>query len=191
MGSSDINDNGDFFNTDTSDNGFSSSDSFFESDTPAAAGPAENTASSVPNFFEDPGQGAYEIPNRIPQGLDYLGFTELEEVKKEAGRMKTAGILCFVSAGVTALLGLFLGYYSIFLDVAILVILGFFIMKRKSFVASVLLCVYAAFNVIVSLMQDGSIGGVIVIIAAAYSIFASWKLRKAWKEYQQTGSFTV
>ena len=70
-------------------------------------------------------------------------------------------------------------------------ILGFFIMKRKSFVASVLLCVYAAFNVIVSLMQDGSIGGVIVIIAAAYSIFASWKLRKAWKEYQQTGSFTV
>jgi len=39
--------------------------------------------------------------------------------------------------------------------------------------------------------QGGSIGGVIVIIAAAYSIFASWKLRKAWKEYQQTGSFTV
>ena len=29
MGSSDINNNGDFFNTDTSDNGFSSSDSFF------------------------------------------------------------------------------------------------------------------------------------------------------------------
>lgn len=191
MENNDFNSSGDFYNTDTPDNGFSSSDGFFESDTPAAAGPADNTASSAPNFFEDPAQGAYEIPNRIPQGLDYLGFTELDEVKKESGRMKTAGILCFVSAGITALLGIFLGYYSIFLDVAILVILGFFIMKRKSFVASVLLCVYAGLNVIVSLMQDGSIGGVVVIIAAAYSIFASMKLRKAWKEYQQTGSFTV
>ena len=41
------------------------------------------------------------------------------------------------------------------------------------------------------IMYVGSIGGVIVIIAAVYSIFASMKLRKAWKEYQQTGSFTV
>lgn len=191
MGNNDFNSSGDFYNTDTPDNGFSSSDGFFESDTPAAAGPADNTASSVPNFFEDPAQGAYEIPNRIPQGLDYLGFTELDEVKKESGRMKTAGILCLVSAGITCLLGVAFGQYGIFIDAAVVAVLGLLIMLRKSFVASVLLGVYAAINAVTSIMASGHLGGWLIILAAIYSIFASWTLRKAWKQYQETGSFTV
>lgn len=174
-------------------NEFNSSSDFFSTDPQDVVNTEENSAAPTPNFFEDPGQGNYTIPdpNPIPQNLDYLAFTQLEQVKKESGRMKTAGILCLVSAGITCLLGVVVGQYGIFLDAVIVAVLGLLIMIRKSFVASILLAVYAAINAIVSIMQSGRLGGWIIILAAVYSVFASWNLRKAWKEYQQTGSFTV
>lgn len=181
MGNNDFNSN-DFFNTDTPDDFNTKADDF---------NTGADSAAPVPDFFTDPGQGNYAVPNPIPQDLDYLSFTQLDQVKKEAGRMKTAGILCLVSAGITCLLGVAFGQYGIFIDAAVVAVLGLLIMLRKSFVASVLLGVYAAINAVTSIMASGHLGGWLIILAAIYSIFASWTLRKAWKQYQETGSFTV
>lgn len=126
-------------------------------------------------------------PYGFSQKLTKKEFLHHPNLKKIRSNINSSAIILYVAAVLTSVLGLVDGNYFILIDIALLVGLGLGIHLAQSRVCAIIACVYSAFNVIITVVTTGSVGGWLVLVAAIYAIIATFQFQKAWKEYQQTG----
>ena len=135
-----------------------------------------------------PVQGNYQPYGAAPQpkATSIKEFLKLSENKKMRRELNSCAIICYVCAGITLILGLFVlqNPYSL-IDVALLIGLGLGIHLARSRVCAVTLCAYAAVNMIITFIESGRFGGYLILIAGIYSIVYTFKLNKLWTQYQQ------
>ena len=101
--------------------------------------------------------------------------------KKERSNITTASIMCYISAGLTMILGLIGGNYLVIVEVLLMAGLGLWLHLSKSTVAAWIITVYAAINTIFTLVTTGTPGGWLVLMAGIYAIIGCRKFNKAYK----------
>ena len=112
-------------------------------------------------------------------------FIDLEINKQSRKNIMICGIFCYVLAAFNLIL-----YFAVpemgagVLDAVLLLVFGLVIHLRKSFVASVIFAVYSVVNIIFVFMMTGNFGGWLIAIAAFSAVAETYKLNKAWKEFQ-------
>ena len=124
-------------------------------------------------------------PELAPAGLDKATFFK----RYSRGRQNCIGaaILCYISAGLTAVLALtnivdFINIYA-FIDVFVILILGLLVHLLRSRVAAVLLLAYAVYNVVVMVMSTGEFAGWWLLIAGVFAVIGAFQCVKEWKAY--------
>ncbi|MCR5635978.1 MAG: hypothetical protein K6F76_02200 [Clostridiales bacterium] len=123
---------------------------------------------------------------QLPKATTKQEFLKLDENKKIRRELNTSAVICYVCAGITLMLMfVFLGNVYSLIDVALLIGLGLGIHIKQSKVCAIVLCSYAAVNVLYSLIVLRAFGGYLILIAGIYSIIYTFKLDKLWKRYQQ------
>ncbi len=145
---------------------------------------------SAPN--QAPYQGGYTAPGpyatygaapRVSTKKEFLNLPENKKVKSE---IKTAGIICYICAGITLLASFATNTFPLsLLDVAILVGLGLGIHLAHSRVCAIILTIYAASSMIIGIIQTGRPSGYLVLNDAATAEIYTFKAEKLWKQYQQ------
>ena len=136
----------------------------------------------APEYYAVQTQAADEYPRARTKSE----FLKLPENQAYRSSIKSAGIVCYVSAGLTLLVGFLLDTFPYnLLDVMILVGLGLGIHLGKSRVCAILLCAYATLSALISISQNGKISGIIVIMAGVYAVVNTFKAESAWKNYQR------
>ena len=123
-------------------------------------------------------------PVYVPKVTTLKEFLDLPENAPNKKLLKTSGILCYICAGLTLLVGLVSGNYLSVIDFLILLVLGLFIHLKQSKVCAILLAVYAVINVIIGFIAFQKFQGWLIILAGIYAVSSAFKLDKAWKEYQ-------
>ncbi len=113
---------------------------------------------------------------------EFLALPENGKLKKE---IRSNAIICYVCAGISLVLALFvLKSPYMLIDVAILLGLGLGIHLAQSRVCAVMLCVYAVINTGIGFLENGKFSGYLVLLAGIYSVISTFKIEKQWKEYQ-------
>lgn len=114
---------------------------------------------------------------------EFIDLPENAKLKKE---LKTSGIICYICAGITLVMGLLVsGNYYIILDVALLVGLGLGIHLKQSKACAIALAIYGVISMVVGLVVNGQPSGWLILLAGVYAVIYAFKLDKAWKQYQQ------
>ena len=119
----------------------------------------------------------------VSSKAEFLNLPENGKLRKE---IRSNAIICYVCAGITVLLTVFLtkNYLSL-LDVALLIGLGLGIHLKQSKVCAIILCAYAVINSVIGLITNGKLSGYLVLLAGIYSVASTFNLDKQWKQYQQ------
>lgn len=125
--------------------------------------------------------------SEVNPGLSFRAFVKHPLNSKLKSDIGSCGICLYVCAGFTLVAGLILQTYASIIDVVVLIALGLGIQLAYSRVCAILTAVYAALNVIVSIILNGRIGGYLLVIAAIYAIQGIFSARKIYKKYQETG----
>jgi hypothetical protein len=153
------------------------------------AGPAPISAPVQPAATRgfDPGE-------QITKGMSYsapLGLDRKTFFKKYSLGSKecfAAALIGYISAGFTtffALTGLndYFNIYSL-VDVAIVLTLCLLIQLLRSRIASILLLVYAIASMMTMIVNTGTFGGWMGLIAGISAVVGSFQCAKEWKTYQ-------
>ena len=135
-------------------------------------------------------QGAMTAPPEqwisTPRVATKKEFLALPENKKVRSELTGAGVICYVCAAITAIAGLaLLNNPYVLLDAVIVAGLGLGIHLAQSRACAVILCVYAAINLIFSVVTTGAPGGYLVVIAGVFAVIYTFKAEKLWQQYQQ------
>jgi len=125
-------------------------------------------------------RSSYPKPEAVKEPMTKKAFWK-SLGKKDRSAIKTAAILCYVSAGVTLLAGVLLLNPFVLIDVLLTVGLGLWLQLGQSIAAAVLLSIYAAYNVIGSLITNGRLGGMLILVASVFAIVGCVKFNKAYK----------
>ena len=147
---------------------------------PACGTPLENAQpiAQQPDYLD----GA--ATQKVSTKKEFLQLPENEKLRKS---INTSGIICYICAGISLLVGLFmLKSSSVLIDAILLIGLGLGVHLAKSRVCAIILLVYAAINTIYSIVTTGKFSGYIILLAAIYAVINTFKLEKAWKEYNQS-----
>lgn len=121
---------------------------------------------------------------------EFINLAEMHNIKQKI----IAGVfLLYFVAGINFLIGInFLPYYlgvvtpGIFIDVAIIFLIAFFLQITYNKIFGILALGYGILNMIVFLIEMGKLGGVLIIIAGILVVPATFKFDKAWREYLKT-----
>lgn len=155
-------------------------------DLQAASAPAAAPSQSAPAPISPAAQMKKRSPELAPEGLDKATFFK----RYSRGRQNcvAAAILCYISAGITAVVALtnfieFINIYA-FIDVFVLLVLGLLIHLLRSRVASILLLVYALYNVVTMVISVGEFAGWWLLIAGVLAVVGSFQCVKEWNAYQ-------
>lgn len=131
-------------------------------------------------LYSDPGQSG--PAQRVATKQEFLKLPENAKTKKE---IMTTAIVSYICAGLTAAVMIGAnGNFTAIVDVLLLIGLGLGIQLKQSRVCAILLCVDGAVSVIVSLLAAGTPSGYLILIAGIFAIVYTFKLDKAWKQYQ-------
>lgn len=101
--------------------------------------------------------------------------------KKERSSIMSASIMCYISAGLTMIMGIVSMNFFVLIDVMLVAGLGLWLQLSKSTVAAILLTIYAAYNTIFSLVTMGTPGGWLVLLAGICAIVGCVRFNKAYK----------
>ena len=114
--------------------------------------------------------------------LEFLKTPEMALIRKN---INTCAIMGYVIAGLSLVLS-FVYYQSAsgILDAILIVVCSLLIQLLQSRVASIILLVYAAINVIYLLIETGRLGGWWIAVVGIYAIIYTFKFQKAWKEHK-------
>lgn len=112
---------------------------------------------------------------------DFLTRFAPEEVRKS---LRSASILAYVCAGISAVANLVLGYPLGLIDVAILLGLALGMHIGKSKICAILLLVAAVAEVAYTLATTGNFGGWLWILAGVSGVMAFAKAEKMYKQFQ-------
>lgn len=99
---------------------------------------------------------------------------------------RTSSIICFICAGITLVVMVFIvhNWLSI-IDVGLLIGLGLGIHLKQNFPCAVILLVYAIINSLINIITTGNFfGGVLVLLAGIFGVINTSKAQSAWTEYQ-------
>lgn len=147
-----------------------------------------------------PGSGAGQMPagvgsfngNAVQGGQAPMTkdqFYKHPNIASVRSQIRSAGIICYVVAGITLVLSTLGGNpFGALLDVLLIVGLGLGIQLGKSRVCAIILTVYGALNTIMVTLQQGRIGGWWILLAGIYAVIYTFKYQSAWVEYQKTGN---
>lgn len=115
-------------------------------------------------------------------------FYKQPALKKNRANINACAIITYICAACTFLINIVLvNNVSGMLDVCLLLGLGLGIHLGKSRVCAIILLVYAGINAIYTIVLTGRLGGYLIIICGIYAVIETFKLQKAWKEYELTG----
>ena len=116
-------------------------------------------------------------------------FLALPENRKLRSNIRSAAIICYLAAGLTALVGFFvldMGAY-VLLDVAILLGLGLGVHLKQSKGCAIALLIYSILSCVLSSISNGQLSGWLVILAGIYAVISTFRLDKQWKAYREQG----
>lgn len=115
-------------------------------------------------------------------------FLNQPEMKKVKGNIVASAIILYVCAAISFLLLVVVqGNLFGIIDVALVLGLALGIHLAYSRGCAIAVTVYAAFNLIVTIATTGKVGGYLVIIAAVYAVMATYKFKKSYGHYLETG----
>lgn len=113
---------------------------------------------------------------------EFLELPQNSKIKKE---LRSNAIICYVCAGISLALALFvLKQPTILIDVVLVLGLALGIHLKQSRVCAVLLCAYAVVNAIFGYVQNGKVSGYLILLAGIYSVITTFKIDKLWKSYR-------
>jgi hypothetical protein len=110
-------------------------------------------------------------------------FAAFPANKTARGLILAAAICCYISAGVTVILGAS-SYPPMLLDAAILLGLGLWVHVSKTLASAVVLLVYAGINTLIMLAMTQSAGGWLILAGGILAVVGANMLNKDWKAYQ-------
>ena len=141
-----------------------------------------------PDARPNAGAPAYGYGGYAPRAATKKEFLKLPGNEKVRKEIQTCGIICYICAVITAIMGLAVMHQPyILLDVALLVGLGLGIHLAQSRACAVVLLVYALFSMVMGLVQNGQLNGWLIAIAGVFAVIYTFKAEKLWKQYQQSG----
>lgn len=112
-------------------------------------------------------------------------FLKLPENKKMKNDILATAIVSYVFAGINAVVRVGMqGDLVAIIDVLLLIGAGLGIQLKQSRVCAILLCVDGAISVLVGLLATGTPYGYLILIFGIFAIIYTFKLDKAWKQYQ-------
>lgn len=97
--------------------------------------------------------------------------------------IRACGILCYVSAVVTAVLAALVSP-TMFLDAAIVLVLGLLIHLKQNRVCAVLLLIYGIFSCVVVFLSTGRFTGWLIILAGVFAVIYTFQLEKMYREFR-------
>lgn len=126
-------------------------------------------------------------------GFGYSGqmtkkeFLHHPNLKKCYDNIKSSAIVLYVCAALSLALGIYMGNWSILVDVLIIVGFGLGIQLGQSRVCAILIFLYSLANAVYMGVSTGRSSGTLIVLASIYALGATFKFQKAWKEYKKTG----
>lgn len=114
-------------------------------------------------------------------------FAKHPNMQRTTGNINYAAIMLYICAGISFIFGIVSGSFSIVLDVMIVVGLALGIHLSQSRACAILILIYSFINMVSMQINTGHKGGTLIMIAAFYAVFATFRFKKAWKTYQKTG----
>ena len=115
-------------------------------------------------------------------------FYKQPALKKNRSNITACAVVAYFCAACTFIVNVVLAH-NIFgmVDVCLLLGLGLGIHLGKSRVCAIILLVYAGINTIYILLTAGRFGGYLILLCGIYAVIETFKIQKAWKEYELTG----
>lgn len=158
--------------------------------------PYAQNAQNAPNApMQPPGytygiQNVGGMPDTAPGAFPYqqplsrkMFFSVCASAKVRNG-IRTAAILCYISAVLTGIYGLLvLDNPFTLLDSVLITVLGVLLHVKQSKAAAIVLLLYSGFNTISALVNNGTFGGWLLIVAAIGAVSATFTLDKEYKAY--------
>ena len=108
--------------------------------------------------------------------------------KQDRANINAAGIIAYLCAAISLVMGLLQQNYGVILDVVLVVGLGLGVQLGKSRVCSILLLIYGCINTLVYLLSTGRLGGWWLILVGVYGIKATFHLHKEYQRFLADGS---
>lgn len=121
------------------------------------------------------------------QILSKKEFLKLPNMKSCKSNLTGSAVILYICGALSLTVGMLGGNPFVIVDVLIIIGMGLGIQLGQSRACAIIVCVYAAFNTIVMLLNTGRISGYLILIAAIYAIMATFRFQKVWKDYQTTG----
>lgn len=94
-----------------------------------------------------------------------------------------SAILCYVSAAITAVFAVMFNP-MMFLDAAIVLVLGLLIHLKRSRVCAVLLLAYGLFNCVVMFLSTGKLSGWLIVLAGVFAVIYTFQLEKSYRMFR-------
>lgn len=168
-----------------------------QNNEPQLSGQAQNVNSQYGTNQYSGSQFGQQIPP-VPQTPynHYMGntqmslneFYKLPEMKTCRTNITVAAVCMYISAVVSFLLNVLLFNDAwVLVDCALLVGMALGVQIGKSRVCAVIAVVYSVFNTLSYLLEDGMIGGWLIIAAAFCAVYGTFRLKKAYEKYRSTG----
>lgn len=122
-------------------------------------------------------------------------FLQLEQNKSLKTSLITSAILCYISAGITAIAGLAsanvagISFSPLMLIDAILILaIGLIIHLKQSFPASVVLLIYGVINIAAMVIMYHKLGGWLILVAGICAVYSTYKLNNEYKAFNNQDS---
>lgn len=155
--------------------------------------PGQQSFGGGPQSFGGEQQSFGGGPQSFGPGFGYSGqmtkkeFLHHPNLKKCYDNIKSSAIILYVCAALSLALGIYMGNWSILVDVLIIVGFGLGIQLGQSRICAILIFLYSIANIIYTGVSTGRSGGMLIVLASIYALGATFKFQKAWKEYKKTG----
>lgn len=169
-----------------------------------AAMPVENVNSAYvnPNFQKNPypqtnsfqpnpanNMNSFQNQADISQNkMSYPDFYDKFASKKTKGYIKSTGIIAIITA-VLSLVLLGMGNYLSALDVIVYTVSAILILKKKSWIFTLVLACYSGIFTIIGFALSGTPSGIVATIIAIFATVGGKKLSDAYQRYNSTGEF--
>ena len=161
---------------------------------PTAAPQYAAPQNAAPQFaapqYAAPQYAAPQNPAVMPKNVKEFikQMSHIPEYKKMGTEISVCGILLYICAGLTMVVGLLNGSAAVIIDVVILVGLGLWIQLGYSRVAAVIAMVYSIISMILATITTGRLSGYLIVIATVCAVIYTFKAAKAFKQYKESAA---
>lgn len=152
-----------------------------------------NSAFMNPNLQQNQTQqvNVFQSQESVSQNkITYLDFFEKFASRKTKGNIKTTGIIAIITS-VLSLALVAMGNYLSVIDLIVYAVLAVLILKKKSWVFTLVLACYSGLFTIIGLVMSGTPSGIFALVMAIMATINGKKLSDAYNNYIATGVFPV